>query len=328
MSDLPFLHHPNVRRAVSVGVTLAAVAAAAWACTRLWDRYELQPWTRDGRVRANVVQIAPDVSGLVTRVAVHDNQRVKAGELLFEIDPVRYRLAEHQAETLLSVQKVTLAQAQREAQRNAGLGELVSTELREQSRTRVEQARAAVEQAALSLQQAQLNLERAQVHAPCDGVITNLDLRQGGYASTGHPALALVDAGSMYVEGYFEETKLPRIHLGERAQVRPMGFGVTLSGRVESLAAGIADHDRATGTDLLPAVNPSFNWVRLPQRVPVRIHLDPLPDGVRLVAGQTVSVELEEAQQAHDARPAAPPATSPSGPQAARASGAVGEART
>lgn len=292
MSALPTSPHPTLRRAVSIGVTLVAVAAAIWACQHLWDRYELQPWTRDGRVRANVVQIAPDVSGLVTHVAVHDNEAVKAGTLLFEIDPARYHLALEQAGAQLSSQKVALAQAMREANRNAGLGDLVSAEAREQSRTRVEQARAAVEQGNLALQQARLNIQRAQVLAPCDGVVTNLDLRQGGYAMTGRPALALVDAGSMYVEGYFEETKLPRIHLGDQAKVIPMGFGMALTGRVESLAAGIADHDRGTGADLLPAVNPSFNWVRLPQRVPVRIHLDPLPAGTRLVAGQTVSVEL------------------------------------
>lgn len=123
-------------------------------------------------------------------------------------------------------------------------------------------------------------------------MVTNLELQRGSYASAGHPVLALVDARSLYVEGYFEETKLARIHVGDRVRVTPMGAGATLGGRVESLAAGIADRDRSTGANLLPSVNPNFNWVRLPQRVPVRVRLDPLPAGAHLVAGQTVTVRV------------------------------------
>ncbi|XAH24480.1 efflux RND transporter periplasmic adaptor subunit [Xylophilus sp. GW821-FHT01B05] len=282
-------------RLLRVLVTLAVVAAAVWAGLRLWDRYELAPWTRDGRVRANVVQIAPDVSGLVTAVPVQDNQPVAAGTLLFEVDPARYELALRQAQAALGAQRTVLAQAQRENARNATLGTLVSQEAREQTQSRAEQARAAVAQAEVALDAAKLNLQRAQVRAPADGLVTNLDLRQGSYAAAGRAVLALVDAHSFYVEGYFEETKLPRIHVGDRVQVTPMGGGAVLAGTVDSLAAGIADHDRSTSANLLPSVNPSFNWVRLAQRVPVRVRLDPLPEGTRLVAGQTVTVQVVEA---------------------------------
>ena len=283
---------PDRRRLASVAITLVAVAAAAWAGLRLWDRYELSPWTRDGRVRADIVQIAPDVSGLVTAVRVRDNQRVASGALLFEVDPARYQLALREAQARLGAQRTTLAQARRESERDVGLGNLVSQEAREQARTRVEQAQAALAQAEVALDAARLNLERAAVRAPSAGVVTNLELRAGSYASAGHPVLALVEAESLYVEGYFEETKLARIHTGDPVLVTPMGPGAALRGRVESLAAGIADRDRSTGPNLLPSVNPNFNWVRLPQRVPVRVRLDPLPPGARLVAGQTVTVQV------------------------------------
>ena len=270
---------------------MATGASAAGAGLRLWDHYELEPWTRDGRVRANVVQIAPDVSGLVTAVPVQDNQSVAAGALLFEVDRARYTLALRQAESSVVAAKVALTQAQRENARNIDLGNLISQELREQTGTRVEAAQANLAQAGISLDAARLNLERAQVRAPTAGLVTNLDMRTGSYAQAGRAALALGDAKSFYVEGYFEETKLPRIHVGDRVRVTPMG-GARLDGTVESIAAGIADRDRTTGTNLLPSVNPTFNWVRLAQRIPVRVKLDPLADGTRLVAGETVTVQV------------------------------------
>lgn len=273
-------------------VTLAVVAAAAWAVLRLWDHYELAPWTRDGRVRANVVQIAPDVSGLVNEVAVHDNQAVHAGDTLFAVDRARYELAVRQAEAAVAAQRVVLAQAQRENQRNTGLGTLISQEAREQTAMRVDQARAAVAQGELAVASARLNLQRAQVKAPVAGIVTNLDLRAGGYASAGRPVLALVDTQSLYVEGYFEETKLQRIRIGDRVRIQPMGSGRAIGGTVDSIAAGIADRDRSTSADLLPNVNPTFNWVRLAQRVPVRVRLDALPSDLRLVSGETVTVEV------------------------------------
>lgn len=296
-----------LQRLMPMVITGVLAAAAVWAGFRLWDHYELAPWTRDGRVRANIVQIAPDVSGLVTAVPIHDNQAVKAGALLFEVDPARYRLALRQAQVALAAQRTALAQAQREDTRNSGLGSLVSQEAQEQAHTRVEQAQAAVAQAEVAVDAAQLNLTRASVRAPADGQVTNLDMRQGSYAASGRAVLALVDASSFYVEGYFEETKLARIHVGDRVRVTPMGgAGGALGGTVESVAAGIADHDRSTSANLLPSVNPTFNWVRLPQRIPVRVKLDPLPEETRLVAGQTVTVQVIEQAANTQAAAAAP----------------------
>ncbi|HEY0207441.1 HlyD family secretion protein [Acerihabitans sp.] len=280
------------RQAVRVLVTLLVTLAAIWAVLRLWDHYELAPWTRDGRVRANVVPIAPDVSGLVTEVAVHDNQRVAAGSLLFVVDSSRYELAVRQAEVGLNSQRIAIAQAQREDKRNAQLGTLIPQEERERTRTQLDQAQNALAQAEVALDSARLNLQRAQVRSPVDGMVTNLDLRQGSYATTGKPVMALVDTGSFYVEGYFEETKLPRIHLGDPVRVIPMGGNGPFKGTVESIAAGIAERDRLTGDNLLPSVNPTFNWVRLAQRIPVRVKIGALAPDQRLVAGETVTVEV------------------------------------
>jgi multidrug resistance efflux pump len=304
---LPIWTSRLARPVVRLLVTVLMVAAAGWAGWRLWDHYELAPWTRNGRVRANVVQVAPDVAGMVANVAVHDNQFVAAGTLLFSVDKARFELALEQSEAAvatqriaISNQRITLAQAQRESQRNSDLGDLISLEAREQSRLKVDQAKGALRAAEAALRQAQaalnastLNLERTQVRAPTAGLVTNLDLRQGAYASAGHPVMALVDAGSIYVEGYFEENKLARIHQGDRVRVTPMG-GPALEGTVESIVAGIADRDRSTSANLLPSVNPTFNWVRLAQRVPVRVKLDQTSSGTRLVAGQTVTVEILE----------------------------------
>lgn len=273
-------------------LTALVVAAAVAAGWRLWSHYEVEPWTRDGRVKAYVVQVAPDVSGLVTAVPVRDNQNVKAGDVLFEIDRTRFQLAYDQAEAAVRAQQVAHAQALRDAKRNRVLGQLVAAEMLEQSQTKLQQTEAALAQAEVQRDIARLNLERSRVLAVTDGRITNLDLRAGSYVSAGRGVMALIDAGSFYIEGYFEETKLPGIHAGDPVNVTLMGDNRQIRGHVESIALGIADRDRSTGANLLPNVNPSFNWVRLAQRIPVRVTIDEVPAGVRLVAGQTATVAV------------------------------------
>jgi multidrug resistance efflux pump len=289
-----------------VGITLLAAAGALYAGLQLWRHYEIEPWTRDGRVKANVVQIAPDVTGQVTKVWVHDNQRVRTGEPLFEIDRTRFELALRQAEAAEQAAQAALTQALREARRNGQLEDLVAQETREQGQAHVDQARAALAQAVVSRDTARLNLERTRVVSVVNGFVTNLDLQVGAYVASGHPVLALVDRNSFYVEGYFEETKLPAIHLGDPVSVSLMGAGQPLKGHVESFAEGIFDRDRSTGANLLPNINPTFNWVRLAQRIPVRVALDPIPANIRLVAGQTATVQVlasatAAAAQAHAA---------------------------
>ena len=275
-----------------VGITLLATAGAVYALWHMWRHYELAPWTRDGRVKAYVVQVAPDVTGQVTRVYVHDNQHVAAGEPLFEIDRARFALALRQAEAQVTASEAALAQARRENKRNAELDDLVSTETREQGLTRTDQARAALAQAIVNRDTARLNLERSHVVSAVDGIVTNLDLREGSYATAARPVMALIDRNTFYVEGYFEETKLPAIQVGDRVDVTLMGVRQPIKGHVESFAEGITDRDRSTGANMLPNVNPTFNWVRLAQRIPVRIAIDRVPAGVRLVAGQTATVEV------------------------------------
>ena len=305
-----------------IGITLLATAGAVYVGMQLWHHYEVEPWTRDGRVKAYVVQVAPDVTGPVTQVYVHDNQQVKAGQPLFEIDRARFELALRQAQAQVTAAQAALAQAQRENKRNAALDDLVSQETREQGQTRTDTARAALAQAEVNLDTAKLNLQRSHVVSAVDGTVTNLDLRVGAYAAAAHPVMAVVDSHSFYVEGYFEENKLPGIQLGDKVEVKLMGANQAIQGHVESFAEGIADRDRSTGQNMLPNVNPTFNWVRLAQRIPVRIAIDAVPAGVRLVAGQTATVKVLQQQMAQ----AAPAAPAPAKPAAAAAAAAAATA--
>jgi multidrug resistance efflux pump len=271
-------------------ITLAVVTVAIFALRSLWTHNELAPWTRDGRVRADVVSIAPDVPGFVVKVAVHDNQVVSKGDALFELDRARYEIALQQALATVARQRASLAEAEREAHRNDSLGELVSSEVREQSRSRVQEATAELQRGLADLAAARLNLQRTLVVAPVNGIVTNLELRPGNYLTAGRQGLALMDSDSLHVDGYFEETKLPRLHEGDRVSVRLMGESQLLYGRVQSIAPAIFDRERTPTGDLVANINPTFSWVRLAQRVPVRIKLDPGPLDVRLIAGRTATV--------------------------------------
>ena len=273
-------------------VTLAVVLVALFIGWRLWIHYENDPWTRDGRIKADVVQVAPDVTGQVVKLNVIDNQVVNVGDVLFEIDPERFELALRQAKAAEEAAKVTLAQAIRESNRNRELKDLVATEVTEQGQSRVEEARAALLQAIVNRDKAQLDLDRTKVVAAVDGIVTNLVLRTGSYVTASLPVMALVDRNSYYAEGYFEVTKLPNIAVGNRATVRLMSDDEVLEGHVHSISRGIEDRERTTGGKLMQNINPAFNWVRLVQRIPVRIEFDSIPENVRLVSGQTVTIEV------------------------------------
>lgn len=277
-----------LRLLVTLAIVVAALVAARW----LWIHYQVEPRTRDGRVRADFVPIAPDVSGLVTSIAVHDNQAVHVGDPLFVIDRARYALALADARERVANERAQLAEAEREDRRNVNLADLASTESREQSSSRVEVLRAALNQANTAVDLAKLNLDRTEVKASVNGTVTDLNLRPGSYYAAGRPALTLIDSDSFYVVGYFEENKLPRIHIGDPARVQLMGETRILNGRVESITSGIEDRERTPDANLLANVNPTFNWVRLAQRIPVRIALDAKPNDVLLIMGRTVSVEV------------------------------------
>jgi RND family efflux transporter MFP subunit len=273
--------------------TCVAVVAAGAVAINLWGYYMKAPWTRDGRVRADVVQIAPDVSGFVTDVMVHDNEKVHRGDVIFRIDRARFALALEQADAAVAGRHATLDEANSDLKRYRALTtDAVSQQKQEQVLAAQLQAKAAYDQALADQAVAKLNLERSEVHAPVNGTISNMDLRPGTYVSAGKGVMALVDTDTLHVEGYFEETKLPRIHVGDPVKIRLMGDAEPLSGHVESIAAGIVDRDRTEGANLLANVNPTFNWVRLAQRIPVRIALDAASKQTPLVAGRSATVEV------------------------------------
>lgn len=276
-------------------VTTCVVAAAVFVGWQLWIYYMEEPWTRDGRVRADVVQIAPDVSGLVTSVAVMDNQVVQKGQPLFTIDQARFELALRQADATVEAKQATMEQAQRDANRYQRLDtNAVSQSAREQAESHYLTAKADYDQAVADRDTAKLNLDRTVVTAPVNGIVTNFGLRPGVYVSAGHGVFALIDRDSFYVSGYFEETKLGRISIGDPVSIHLMGSDADISGRVESIASGIVDRERSDSTSLLANVNPTFSWVRLAQRIPVRVRLEDVPPEVKLVAGRTVTVTVLE----------------------------------
>ncbi|MEO5829547.1 MAG: HlyD family secretion protein [Rhodanobacter sp.] len=328
-------------------VTAVVVVLAVLLGHALWNHYLYSPWTRDGRVRAEVVRVAPDVSGLVTGVAVVDNQLVHKGDVLFVLDQARFGNAVDQAEANLNAAMASAraagantdsaaaaAKARKaeyemyvaRAKRRQQLGDLIAREDRSnavstadsamaswrqaqaggsQADAAREQAQAAVEQAQAELDLATLNLHRTEVRAPVDGYVTNLAVRVGDYAAAGSARLALIDKNSYYVYGYFEETKLPQLHVGDPVDIRLMAGGVHLKGTISGIAHGIADSDNPTGSDLLADVNPTFSWVRLAQRVPVRIAIDlrTLPAGTLIAAGMTATIEVQPRVSGHSQAP-------------------------
>ncbi|MEK1940507.1 MAG: HlyD family secretion protein [Pseudomonas sp.] len=290
-----------MRSTLRVIVTLCLVAAALVAGYDLWRYYMLSPWTRDARIRADVVVIAPDVSGWVVDLKVHDNGQVKAGDVLFNLDRERYQAALEKAQAVANTRQQQLRLRDHEAQRRASLGpQAISAELKENAQITADIARGSLREAQADVALAQINLARSEVRAPRTGQITNLRLAQGNYVNAGQAVMALVDEQSFYVQAYFEETKLPRIRVGAPVKVWLMSEGQALTGQIESISRGITDRNAIPDAQLLANVEPTFNWVRLAQRIPVRIKLDPLPPEVQLSAGMTASVRVEEEGEASE----------------------------
>lgn len=284
-----------MRTSVRVAVTLCLVAVAIFAGFHLWQYYMLTPWTRDARIRADVVVISPDVSGWVRELKAYDNQQVKAGDLLLSIDRDRFEAALEKALAVVQTRQQQLNLREREASRRASLGpQAISAELRENAQINAGIARGELREAQAEAKMAQINLDRSQVHAPRNGHITNLRLAEGNYVNAGQSVMALIDDSTFYVQAYFEETKLPRIRVGDPVKVWLMSAGEALQGHVESISRGITDRNTTPDGQLLAEVEPTFNWVRLAQRIPVRIKLDHVPEGLNLSAGMTASVQVQE----------------------------------
>ncbi|MDD2945976.1 MAG: HlyD family secretion protein [Acinetobacter sp.] len=320
--------------------TIVAVVAIL-AVKHIWDYYNSEPWTRDGRIRGDVIQVSSDVAGLITEVLVQDNQTVKKGQVLFKIDVARQALDVEQARSDLSKAKAGLAAAEAElAQAKANLvksqaninladknanryanlmeGAISKKEqdqmfaTRDQSHAEHEQMLAAIDQAKANIVQqkalievansnlhlSELNLNRSEVVAPADGTLSNFELQQGNYVKVGQAVAALLNRQQLYVVGYFEETKLDKIYVGAPATIQLMGDSQKLKGHVQGIASGIEDRERTSTTGLLANVNPTFSWVRLAQRVPVKIMIDELPKNqLAFVAGRTATVHIEKKAQ-------------------------------
>ncbi len=282
----------SVSRWRGIAITTIVALAAIVAARSLWKAYMQSPWTRDGRVRADIVSVAPDVAGLVHQVNVHDNQTIKKGEILFEIDPDRFRIALNMAQAQVQERYSEMVEAGREAGRFERLYATgnASHEKAETLRAIADESKARYQQSLVNLSLAQLNLTRSRVVATVDGTVTNMHLRPGDFVKRGQGVIALVDADSFYVDGYFEETKLHFIHPGDPVEIRLMGDPRPIPGRVESLARSIEDRERHDRPGRVPNVNPTFSWVRLAQRIPVRIQIGKLPENLHLVSGETATV--------------------------------------
>ncbi len=281
-------------RVIPLLITLVVVAIAAPLGWAMWKAYMGTPWTRDGTVRVYVVTMAAEISGRIVRLPVADNQFVHKGDLLMVIEPTNYKIAVNLAEAAVQQAEAEAQNAAREAKRRRQLSTLeVTVEEQQSFEASATAAEARYQQALANLDQARVNLERTEIHSPVNGWVTNLLAQLGDYVNVGQNEITLVDSDSYWVDGYFEESNLASIREGDPAKVKLMGYSQIVTGHVGSIARGINVPNAQPDQAGLASVNPIFTWVRLAQRIPVRIDIDKVPDGVRLVAGMTATVEID-----------------------------------
>src|ERR1700751_2493107 len=281
---------PNRVSVIATGFALLLAGLLAW---KMWDAYMLGPWTRDATVRAYVIAEVPEVSGQITCLPVHAAQPVHKGALLLETDPTNYEIAVSNAEAVVAQAKANADNRQAQAGRRLKLSTL-STSIEEQQSfvAQAHVADAEHQQDLASLKQAQVNLKRTRIVSPVNGYVTNLNAQVGDYATAGRRVLTVMNTDSFWVEGYFEETQLEGIHLGDHVEMSLMGHSGLLKGHVESISRGIEVANGQSGSAGLASVNPVYTWIRLAQRVPVRIAIDEVPPSVTLVVGLTVTVRV------------------------------------
>jgi multidrug resistance efflux pump len=284
-------------------ITLAVVAVAVVLGRAMWDAYMGAPWTRDGTVRAYVVTMAPQVAGQIVQLPVADNQFVHKNDLLMVIDPTNYKIAVSLAEAAVQQAQVNAENAEREAKRRLALSNLaVTVEQQQTFETSAVAAQAQTQQAQANLEQARVNLQRTEIRSPVNGYVTNLLTQLGDYANVGENVISLVDADSFWVDGYFEETSLDRVQIGDPTEVKLMGYSQIIRGHVGSIARGINVANAQPNGQGLATVNPIFTWVRLAQRIPVRIHIDQVPEGIVLAMGMTATVQINPQSRGPAAR--------------------------
>jgi multidrug resistance efflux pump len=282
------------RRALPFIVTAIAVVVAGVLGGAMWNAYMGAPWTRDGTVRAYVVTVAPEVAGRIVELPVADNQFVHKGELLLVIDQTNYKIAVNLTEAAVQQALVSAQNTGRQSWRRQQLSTLaVTVEEQQTFQTNAIAAQAQHQQAQANLAQARVNLERTEIRSPVNGWVTNLLTQRGDYVNVGSNVVSLVDADSFWIDGYFEETTLAGIREGDPASIKLMGYSPIVRGHVDSIARAINVANAQPSGQGLANVNPIFTWVRLAQRIPVRIHIDEVPEGVILAAGMTGTVQID-----------------------------------
>ena len=285
------------RSTLKTVATLLILALALLAALIIWDFYVASPWTRDGSVRVQVASVAPQVSGQITEIRVVDNQFVHQGDVLYVIDPFDFQVSLDTAKAQLRQKAADVRVKQVQAERREHLTDLATTpEEQQQYAGNATQAQAAFDAAQAQVAQAEINLKRTQVRSPVNGYVTNLLLRLGDYAHAGMTNISVIDADSYWIDGYFEETKMAHICIGDRAEAQLMGYRDPIVGQVQTVTRGISVSNAAPSTQGLPNVDPVYTWVRLAQRVPVRIRITNVPAGVPLVSGMTVTVTIPGAE--------------------------------
>jgi multidrug resistance efflux pump len=297
--DPPALHKVRPRlRIIPVLITLTTFALAVLLGWAMWDAYMGAPWTRDGTVRVYVVTMAPEVAGRIVEFRVADNQFVHKGDLLMVIDPRDYTIAVNRAEAAVKQAEANARNAELQSQRRQKLTQLaVTIEDQQTFAANAVATQAQHQQALANLDQARVNLERTQVRSPVNGWVTHLLAQLGDYANVGQNIISLVDADSFWVDGYFEEINLGSIREGDPAEIKLLGYRQIVRGHVDSISRGINVPNAQANQQGLATVNPIFTWVRLAQRIPVRIHIDEVPDGVVLAAGMTATVQIDPQPQ-------------------------------
>jgi multidrug resistance efflux pump len=261
-----------------------------------WRQYVIAPWTRDGTVRVQVANVAPEISGRINDVRVVDNQFVHKGEVLYTIEPFDFEVAQRTNAATVQQRAADLQVKQLQAERRQHLTDLATSPEEQQVYAgNAVQAKATLDAAQQPLAQAEINLRRTKIFSPVNGYVTNLLMRVGDFARAGPSNISVIDADSFWIDGYFEETKLAGICVGDRAGAKLMGYSKPIIGHVATITRGISVSNSAAGSQGLPNVDPVYTWVRLAQRVPVRIAIDQVPQGVPLVSGMTTTVTVRAA---------------------------------
>jgi multidrug resistance efflux pump len=260
-----------------------------------WDMYNAAPWTRDGSVRVQVANVAPQISGQITELRVVDNQFVHRGDILYVIEPFDFQVVLRAYKASLQQKIADRDVKELQAERRRRLSDLAETvEDRQVYEGNAIQAKAVVDSVQEQVTQAEINLRRTEVRSPVNGYVTNLLVRVGNYAAQGTSNISIIDTDSFWIDGYFEETKLARLCVGDRAEAKLMGYSSPIIGHVATLTRGVSVSNAAAATQGLPNVDPVYTWVRLAQRVPVRIAIDKVPPGVPLVSGLTATVTIRD----------------------------------